>query len=385
MFFWMASVVLAMAALIAIVYILVRVELFGPVPSSKTLKSIENYNASEILASGGEQLGKYFLYDRTSVSLEEVSLHVTDALLSTEDVRFYKHRGVDIRSLGRVVVKNIIMRRRSAGGGSTITLQLAKNLYPRSGGNRLWVVTDKLREIIIAKRLERVYTKDEILMLYLNTVPFGDNVFGISAASHRFFNKSPIHLHREESALLVGMLKATHTYNPRIYPEQSLLRRNTVIDQMSKYDVISKQHADSLKALPLILDYKPISHIHGPAPYFREHLRKDLTSWLEEYNARNETAYNLYTDGLIIHTSIDYELQLLAEEAMKNRLQLLQEEVERHYGRASRVRATHLLDQLMKRSERYAAFRKQGLSETEAKQAFMEDRESVLCPTHKEI
>jgi penicillin-binding protein 1A len=383
--FWSVITLLCFFALLLIFYILVRCQVFGPVPSSTDLESIENYNASEILAKDGEQLGKYFLYDRSSITLEEIPHTVTNALIATEDIRFYNHRGIDLRSLGRVIVKGIILRQRDAGGGSTITLQLAKNLFPRNASNLFRLVADKFREAIIARRLEKVYSKEDIMVLYLNTVSFGDNVYGISAASHRFFNKPPMDLYQEEAAVLIGMLKATQTYNPRMNPDRSLLRRNTVINQMRVYNYISDQDADSLIVLPLSLDYKPVSHIHGPAPYFREQLRQDLAAWLAAYNVLNLTTYNLYTDGLIIHTSIDYQLQILAEEAMQQRLTLLQQEVDRHYHRVSRRRVEHLIDQLMLRSEKYQNIRNQGLSETAAKEAFMQERELIFFNGSEEV
>lgn len=383
--YFLIAVALTVVTTVALIfYFLVKSQVFGPVPSTEELKAIKIYNASEILASGGEQLGKYFLYDRTIVTLEEISSNVIEALIATEDVRFYEHKGIDLRSMGRVAVKNIILGQRSAGGGSTITLQLAKNLYPRTHNNIFRLIADKFREAIIARRLEQVYSKDEIIILYLNTVAFGDNVYGISAASSRFFNKSPLQLNDEEAALLIGMLKATQNYNPRLYPERSLLRRNTVISQMGKYGFLSEQTADSLMALPIVLDYKPISHIHGPAPHFREKLRKDLVVWLDDYNNQNETDYNLYTDGLTIHTSINYELQIRAEEALERRLMLLQDQVNRHYEQASRAKAAGLLDQLIKRSKRYEEFVNQGFSEDAIRENLTKKRDLIVFDGYEE-
>ena len=338
----------ALSLLLLWVFLLLAVYLkyFGEVPSVKVLSQIQNHNSSEVYSSDGKLLGKYFIFDRTSISLEDVPQGILDALIATEDIRFYSHRGTDYRSMGRVLVKNLLMGQRSAGGGSTITRQLAKNLYPRTRKGWIGLAGEKLREGIIARRLEKAYGKGEILGLYLNTVHFGENVFGIYAASQRFFNKQPTELNLEEGAVLVGMLKAGTSYNPRLHPEQSLRRRNTVIGQMYKYGYLEQTTADSLQALPLVFDYAPFSHVHGPAPYFRERLRLELMQWLEGYNETHGSSYNLYTDGLKIHTTIDAGLQRMAEEAVDRQLQVLQQEADRHYRRADPARVDRLLNTL---------------------------------------
>ena len=217
---------------------LARAGFFGHLPSIKELKSIEQHNSSEVYASGGELIGKYFIYDRTAVRLQDVSEWVVPALVSTEDERFYNHKGTDYLSLPRVIIKNLFLGNRSAGGGSTITRQLAKNLYPRQRKGIIWLVGEKVREGIIASRLEKSYSKEEILTLYLNTVHFGENVYGISAASHRYFSKHPSHLNAQEAATLVGMLKATSALNPRTNPTGSLQRRIVVFSQLKKNGII---------------------------------------------------------------------------------------------------------------------------------------------------
>lgn len=352
--------------------LLVRVGFFGEVPNTRDLKSLENNNSSEIYAQGGQLIGKYFIYDRTAISLADLSPYVVPALISTEDVRFYEHGGTDFRSMGRVLVKNILLGQRSAGGGSTLTRQLAKNLYPRQRKGIVWLVGEKFREGIIARRLEKVYTKDEILNLYLNTVPFGENVFGISAGAQRFFSKHPHELEAQEAATLVGMLKATSSFNPRTNPEASLERRNVVLSQMEKYGHLNKSTADSLRALPLTIDYSPFSHIHGPAPYFREMIRIELQEWIAGYNQKNGTAYNLYTDGLKIYTTLDFNLQRLAERAFARQMKSLQEATNAHYRRADPSRVRALLNQEMKRSARYASLQKAGMNEADIIQAFRE-------------
>ncbi len=350
--------------------LLARLEFFGELPSRQRLKKIESHNSSEIYARGGELLGKYFIYDRTAIDLSDLSSYVIPALLSTEDIRFYEHRGTDYRSLGRVLIKNILLGQRSAGGGSTLTRQLAKNLYPRQRRGAIWLVGEKMREGIIARRLEKVYTKDEILTLYLNTVPFGENVFGISAGSQRFFSKHPEDLLPQEAAVLIGMLKATSTFNPRTNPEASLARRNVVLSQMYNYGHLSEEKADSLKSLPLIIDYSPFSHVHGPAPYFREKVRLELQAWIKDYNQKNGTDYSLYTSGLKIYTTIDYNLQVIAERSFARQMKLLQQSANSYYRNVKASRVKPLLLQEMRRSPRYQAMKNQGMSDAAIALAF---------------
>ena len=359
-------------------YFGVRWGVFGRLPSESELKAIESHTSTEIYAFEGELLGKYYIYDRTHVSLDEISPFVTEALLATEDIRFYSHRGTDYRSMLRVLVKNILLRQPEAGGGSTITRQLVKNLFPRENGGFIGLVIEKLKEGIIAGRLEKVYTKDEILLLYLNTVPFGENVYGISAASQRFFDKSPMELSRQEAATLVGMLKATSSFNPRLHPERANSRRNTVIDQLRNYDFIGDDFADSLRALPLELNYAPLTHLHGPAPYFREMLRLELRDWLEQYNEANNTDYNLYKDGLKIYTTLDYQLQLKAEKAVAKQMTQLQNQVDIHYRTAGKSRVEALLTNQLRRTKRYQALKASGKSGTEIMEILSQTREMTF-------
>ncbi|MFO7977761.1 MAG: transglycosylase domain-containing protein [Bacteroidales bacterium] len=344
--------------------------IFGKIPGQTALRNIQNHNSSEVYASGGELLGKFFIYDRTSIGLKEINPQIVNALIATEDVRFYQHDGTDARSMARVMVKNILLGDRSAGGGSTITRQLVKNLFPRQYTGLFGLIVEKIKEGIIARRLEKVYTKDEVLALYLNTVPFGENVFGIWTASQRYFNKHPRLLAPHEAAVLVGMLKATHSYNPRLNPDNALSRRNVVLGQMKKYGYLPPEQADSLSQLPLTLDYNPISHLHGPAPYFREMLRTTLVKWLDEYNQEHQTSYNLYTDGLKIHTTLDFDLQLMAEQALQEEMSRLQKILDYHYRnvRASAVRP--LLTREMERSPRYHSLVREGHSPDEIQQNF---------------
>ena len=260
-------------------FLLLLIIVWFETPGNRELKNIQNQVASEVYSADSVLLGRYFLQDRTEVKFEDMAPAIVDALIATEDVRFYQHSGVDYRSLGRVLVKSILQQDESAGGGSTLTQQLAKNLYPR---RRYWILPmllNKLREVRIARRLESIYSKKELLALYLNTVPFADNVFGIQAAAERFYSTAARNLTVDQAALLVGMLKATHSYNPRLFPDRALKRRNVVLGQMVKYKYLSSPFADSLKALPVELEYNKISFHEGLAPYFREQLKADLLEW----------------------------------------------------------------------------------------------------------
>lgn len=364
---------LSLPLLIFIFFITVWSGLWGKLPGKSELASIENYVSSEVFAEGGELLGRYFIIDRTHVNLDQISENVVNCLIATEDIRFYKHRGIDYRSLGRVLFRTILRGESSAGGGSTLSQQLAKNLYPRENNGIFSLPVSKFREFIIARRIERIYSKDDILLLYLNTVPFGENVSGISAASLRFFNKNPYDLKIEEAAVLVGMLKATSFYNPRRFPERATERRNTVIGQLQRYEYIDNEKADSLKALPLLLNYSPIAHNLGPAPYFRERVRQDATSILGDYNSLNQTSYNLYTDGIKIYTTIDYDLQRLAEEAIRKQMTAQQKIMDGYYRQAVKSRSTSLLRELMIGSDRYKSLQKEKLSAQEVEEAFKKE------------
>lgn len=365
-----SSAIALVLLFVFLLFISVRVGLFGKLPTHNELASVENYLSSEILAEDGRLLGKYFIYDRSHATLEQISENVYHCLIATEDARFYNHSGIDYRSLGRVLFKTLLLQQQSAGGGSTISQQLAKNLFARTNNGFLSMPVNKIREMILARRLERIYSKNEILVLYLNTVPFGDNVFGISAASLRFFNKNPGDLNIEEAAVLIGMLKATAAFNPRLYPERALHRRNTVIGQLQKYEYIENNTADSLRALPIVMDYNPITHNQGPAPYFRETVRQEVVEILDQYNLQYQTDYNVYTDGLKIYTTLDYDLQLLAEAAIKSQLTKQQKIMDAFYRNQSPERASSLVTNLMRNTHRYKSLKKRKAEAAEIKEEF---------------
>ncbi|MEO5980426.1 MAG: transglycosylase domain-containing protein [Chryseolinea sp.] len=301
------------------------VGVFGGIPTGKDLGNINSQVATEVYSADSVLLGRYYLQERSTVPANEIPDALKNALIGTEDVRFYDHEGIDTRSLLRVFFKSILMQDESAGGGSTLTQQLAKNLYPRRSYAFFSLAINKIKEMIIAKRLEKAYSKDEILVLYLNTIPFGDNVFGAKTAAERFFSIPVKQLTVDQSAVLIGMLKATHRYNPRIYPERSKQRRDVVLAQMEKYKFITAAECKTYQEKPLILKYHRLSQNEGLAPYFRSYIKTELMLWCREHQKPDGSPYNIYTDGLKIYTTIDSRLQSFAEDALKTQMSILQE------------------------------------------------------------
>ncbi|ELR69064.1 Multimodular transpeptidase-transglycosylase [Fulvivirga imtechensis AK7] len=357
----------------------VKAGFFGKLPATETLKKIENNTATEIYSADSVLLGRFFIQERTRIRYEEVPEHLINALIATEDARFFDHEGIDYRSLARVFFKTILLLDRTSGGGSTLSQQLAKNLFPRKDNGWLSVPVNKAKEAIIAHRLEEIYTKEEVLLLYLNTVPFGDNVFGVEMAAKRFFNKKISKLSIQEAAVLVGMLKANHTYNPRIYPENALNRRNVVLMQMARYGYLNDQQYDSISALPLKLDYTKITHNTGIATYFREQLRQQLEKWCEKHQKPDGSDYNLYTDGLKIYTTIDSRMQKSAEEAMQTHMADLQKVFDDHWsGREPWSDNKDVISHAIKHSKRYKRLKEEGLSEDEI-------RKEMARPVHMKI
>lgn len=315
----------------SLLFILVFIGVFGPVPSKQQLQAINNPAASEVLSADGKVIGRYYIENRSNVNFKEISPNVINALIATEDARFYEHRGIDEIALLRVFVKSILLQNSSAGGGSTLSQQVAKNLFPRADYGFLSMPINKLREAIIAYRMERIYSKEDILTLYLNTVPFSENIFGIDVAAERFFSKNPKDLELHEAAVLVGMLKANNYYNPHSNPDRAKERRNVVIDQMVKTKSITEAKAEQYKAKPLGLKYQVISYNQGPASYFMEKLRPQLVEWCKTNNNEDGEPYNLFTDGLKIKTTIDYNLQIYAQQSVKEYMKNLQGVFDNHW------------------------------------------------------
>lgn len=353
---------------------------FGRLPESQELLRIQHANASEIygydpaLQSSDKSvlLGKYYIENRSSVEFEDLPPHLVNALIATEDVRFLTHGGIDWKSLGRVFVKSLLLQDESSGGGSTLTQQLAKNLYPRERWGLFTLPVAKVREMFIARRLESAYQdKMAILTLYLNTVPFGERVFGIGAAAQRYFSTTPERLTIEQSATLVGMLKATSYYNPQRHPDRALQRRNVVMDQMVRYGYLPAAKAESLKATDLNPNYSNLSYDTGLAPYFRQMVGQQVKEWLKAYNETNGTSYNLYTDGLKVYTTIDVRLQAYAEEAVEDHMKQLQTAFDKHWSSRELWKPEDRgIIRAMKQSDRYRGLKAQGKSDEEIKASF---------------
>lgn len=344
--------------------VLVLAGVFGPLPDKKELSEVENPAATEVYSADSVLLGRFFIQERSTI--QQIPETVEKALLATEDVRFYKHHGIDVLSLGRVLFKSILMGDESAGGGSTITQQLAKNLYPRENHGFLSMPVNKIREMIIAWRLEKTYDKKAILTLYLNTIPFADNTYGIEAASRRFFSVPTKSLSLEQAAVLVGMLKATHLYNPRLFPDRARVRRDVVLAQMVKYEYLDEETSRKLQQKPLDLKYHLITHNKGLAPYFRAHIKKELLEWCKNNTKANGEPYNLYTDGLKVYTTLDSRIQKVAEEAVSAQMAVLQNKFTQHWGSKDPWHnQPQVLKDAIRRSERYRKLKDQGLEEAE--------------------
>ena len=402
---WFWSIVGAGLVAIVLVFWMITKGWLGYLPPLDELQNPKNKFATEIISSDMQLLGRYYRNEnRVGVAYTDISPNMINALIATEDVRFYDHTGVDLKSLFRAVIML-----GKAGGGSTITQQLAKQLWSPRANNIFERALQKPIEWVIATKLERLYSKEEILTMYLNQFDFLYNAVGIKSAAQVYFSTTPDALKMEEAAMLVGMCKNPSLYNPRRRPENALNRRNTVLNQMEKYDYITQEVCDSLKALPVELKYQSVDHKQGLAPYFREYLRQVLTAkepkksnysewnqlqyeidkrqWEENplYGFCNKnhkpdgTPYDLYQDGLRIYTTIDSRMQQYAEEAVNEHMQALQktffrEKRNKSYAPFSQDLTPEDIDAIMTRSmrqtDRYRALKKQGLNDSDIKQVF---------------
>lgn len=296
--------------------------LFGDLPTFEELENPENNLATEVISADGKTLGKYAKENRTPVSYKELPSNLVNALVATEDERFYEHSGIDFRGTARAIVN---LGRK--GGASTITQQLAKNLFTkRAARNNLLRLKQKLKEWVVTVKLERQYTKQEIIAMYLNTQGFLFNAIGIRSAARIYFGKEPHELKIEESAILVAMLKNPRQYNPNreVSKKKSFNRRNVVFSQMARNGFITEKEKDSLQKLPLKINFTPESHNDGYATYFREYLRKFLENWLDKNPKTNGEKYNLYRDGLKVFVTLDSRIQQYGEEAVKEHVKNLQ-------------------------------------------------------------
>lgn len=358
--------------------------LFGEMPSIKELQNQSASQASLVYADDGSIMGKYYLEDRINVKYKEISPYVIKALVATEDERFYEHSGIDSKSLLRA-----IFSLGGEGGGSTITMQTAKNLFTENWATRnaLLRVLQKIKECIIAVKLERYFTKNEIITLYLNTVVFGDNVFGIRNASRTFFQRDPDKLSVGQAAVLVGMLKAPTAYNPRIYPERSQARRNVVLNQMVRNNFLSSSEADAIKDQPITLDYKKLNETTGIAPYFQMILAQQLKSWCRNHQKPDGTNYNIYKDGLKIYTTLNPTMQQYAEDAVNRHMNEMQGELNQQSNiRNGSVWKGHeyVLRNAMKISDRWRNLKDEGLSDEDIEKTFHEKTPMTIFSWNKE-
>ena len=402
---WFWSIFALGLASIILIFWLITKGALGYLPPLDELQNPKNKFATEVISSDMQLLGRYYRQEnRVGVNYEDISPNMINALIATEDARFYNHTGIDFKSLFRAIIK---MGR--AGGGSTITQQLAKQLWSPRANNIFERALQKPIEWVIATKLERLYSKEEILTMYLNQFDFLYNAVGIKSAAQVYFSTTPDQLTIEEAAMLVGMCKNPSMYNPRRRPERALNRRNTVLDQMCKYGYLSTQECDSLQALPVDIKYQSVDHKQGLAPYFREYLRQILTakepkkSNYSEWNAHqydidmrlwrenplygfcnknhkpDGTPYDLYHDGLRIYTTIDSRMQKYAEEAVSEHMQDLQksffrEKRKKSYAPFSKDLTEEDIDGIMNRSmrqtDRYRGLKKQGLNENDIRKVF---------------
>ena len=435
---WFWIILCAPVALILLLLLLTRLGAFGKLPTFEELENPKSNLATEIYSDDGEMIGSFFIQNRSYVDYNELSPALVAALISTEDMRFYSHSGIDFISLARVAVKTLALGNRRQGGGSTITQQLAKNLYPRdtavynnpiSKGSKL--VISKLKEWITAVMLEYNYTKEEIITMYLNTVPYGSNAYGIKSAARTFFNKLPSELNVQEAAMLVGVVNAPTRYSPRSNPDRALARHNTVISRMREKGYLTRAQRDSIQALPIELDFRPISHNAGTGTYFREMLRMVMTSgkpsresfgpgaagdwdyrqaveqwesnplygWCDKNVKANGQPYDLYRDGLKIYTTVNATMQRYAEQAvweqMGETVQPMMDRVTKARGSVfsdiSKDEREAIMRRAKKNSDRYRQMKRAGATDAEIDKAFATpvpmrvfsykgDRDTVMSP-----
>lgn len=423
---WMWRIFAIGVAAVVLLFILIYNGWIGYMPPVEELKNPNDKFATVIYTADGEEMGRYYRNsgNRVYADYSEISQHVVDALIATEDSRFEDHSGIDMRAFMRVFVKTLLLRQKNAGGGSTITQQLAKQLYSPQTSNLLDRALQKPIEWMIAVKLERYYSKDEILKMYLNQFDFLYNAVGIKSAAMVYFGKLPKDLTIEEAATLVGMVKNPAYYNPVRHNERTRQRRNTVFDQMVKQGMLTRAEADSLKELPLTLRFHRVDHKDGLAPYFREELRRVLTAkkpvrseyrgwekqkfvddsiaweenplfgWIEKNPKPDGSKYDIYTDGLKIYTTIDSRMQNYAEEAVKEHMSSLQQQFFREKkgqpnapytnnpDELGRATAQGLILNAMKQTDRWRTMHKAGYSDAQIRDSFNQKREMQVFSYH---
>ena len=355
---------------VALIFLLASWGVFGTMPTFERLENPETNLATEFISADGETLGKLYLNDnRTPVAYEDLPQNLVHALVATEDARYYDHSGIDARGTLRALIFL-----GSKGGASTISQQLSRQLFVGvRSKNKMQAVLQKIKEWVIATRLERNYTKEEIIAMYMNIYDFNYNADGIRSASRIYFGKEPFELKIEESAVLVGMLKNSSLYNPIRRHDLVLNRRNTVLSQMAKYDYITEEQKDSLQQLEMDINFNPESHREGLATYFRMYLQRFLNNWVENNPKPDGEKYNIYLDGLKVYTTVDSRMQKNAEDAVQEHMKNLQAEFF-HQNTSKRNPTAPFLDltsgaidtimrRAVKRSARWRHLKREGMSE----------------------
>ncbi len=344
---------------------------FGRVPTYKEVERFQNMEASEVYSADNVLLYRFDKENRLNIPFDSIPTHLVNALVATEDARFFDHSGVDIKSLFRVLVKTIIMRDKSSGGGSTITQQLVKNYFPRQHHIIFSTPINKLEEMIAAYKLEQHFTKEQLIEFYFNTVPFGDSAFGLESAAKRFFGTTASKLTIEQSAVLVGMLKASYTYNPVKFPEASQKRRNIVLNAMFESDYLTKQEKDSISKIPLVTNSKRLVRHVGKAKYFTEYVRGEMKKWQEINKKPSGKEYDLYKDGLKIYTTLNYEMQQYAEESVSKHVKRLQQEFDNEWRNEEPWEDVPVvLENAIKNSSRYKRLKDKGISDSNIRANF---------------
>ena len=393
------------AGILAVLLVFLSVLLFADIPSFEELENPDEGLATQIISSDGKVLSTLHKDNRLYCTYDDLSPNLVHAAIATEDLRFYSHSGIDYLSLGRVLFKTLLMSDSSQGGGSTITQQLAKTRYPRTGENMVWV---KLKEWITAVKLEKSYSKDEIMTMYMNAVFFGSGAQGVKAAAQTFFAKHPKDLTLEESAMLIGMVNKPTRYNPHLHPDQALKRRNFVISQMEKADFISKAVRDSVQQIPITLKYNVLDNNAGSGLYFRDMIAREMRAsepkrknyymyedykadslrweedpfygWINKNLKPDGTKYNLFTDGLKIYTTLDSRMQRYAEEAVAEHLG---KDLQNSFWRDLRHKKNKpfsndipkdtrdmIMKQAMRASDRYRALKREGANNKDIEKDF---------------
>jgi len=373
------KILIAGIAIFAIFISMIGFGLFGALPSFRDIEHPKSNQASEIIAEDGRPLGTYFVQNRSNVTYKEISPNVINGLIATEDTRFKEHSGIDFKRTFTIIGYNLIGKKQ---GASTITQQLAKNLFPRESNlNFFSLVLTKFKEWIVAVKLERNYTKEEIITMYLNTVDFGNQAYGIKSAARVYFNTTPDKLSLTQAATLVGMQKGITMYSPTRHPERSRDRRNTVMAMMVKSDLLTQQEFEEQKEKPLNLHFNAATVNDGIAPYFRSVLKNDIKAIFQEQSITKPdgTPYDLDRDGLKIYTTLNYDMQVYAEEAQKEYMKQLQQQfINSWKGRNPFKDKALQIEQGIKRSDRYKSLKAEGKSEEEIKEDFNTKTEMTI-------